>query len=98
MSKRGFGLLLVLLFFSLSLSGCYYFSAKKEIGNAQALLDQFKSAGGPAKAPYEYCTAEKLLDVSRGEFDENDYKHSVEFAVRSKTASQAGLAEMNKQK
>ncbi len=35
MSKRGLSLLLVLVFFSLSLSGCYYFAAKKEMKNAE---------------------------------------------------------------
>ena len=96
MSKRGFSLLLVLVFFSLSLSGCYYFSAKKEIGNAQTLLDQLKSAGGPAKAPYEYCSAEKFLEISRMEFGENDFKHAQDFAGRSKAAAEAGLAEVKK--
>jgi len=96
MSKRGFSLLLVLVFVSLSLSGCYYFSAKKEIGNAQALLDQLKSAGGPTKAPYEYCSAESFLAISRMEFGENDFKHAQSFAGRSKAASEAGLAEVKK--
>ena len=96
MRKRGFSLLLVLVFFSLSLSGCYYFSAKKEMGNAQVLLDQLKSAGGPTKAPYEYCSAEKFLEISRMEFAENDYKHAQGFANRSKAAAEAGLVEVKK--
>ena len=96
MSKRGFCLLLVLVFFSLSLSGCYYFSAKKEMGNAQTLLDQLKNAGGPTKAPYEYCSAEKFLEISRMEFAENDFKHAQGFASRSKAAAEAGLAEVKK--
>jgi len=96
MSKRGFSLLLVLVFCSLSLSGCYYFSAKKEIGNAQALVDQLKSAGGPTKAPYEYCSAESFLAISRMEFGENDFKHAQGFASRSKSAAEAGLAEVKK--
>ncbi len=96
MSKRGLSLLLVLVFFSLSLSGCYYFSAKKEMKNAEGVLAQLKSAGGPTKAPYEYCSAEKFLEISRGEFNENDYKHAKEFASRSISAGQAGLAEVKK--
>jgi hypothetical protein len=96
MSKRGFGLLLVLVFFSLSLSGCYYFSAKKEMNEAQGLLTELKNAGGPAKVPYEYCSAEKFLEISRLEFDESDYGHAKGFAGRSKAASQAGLAEVKK--
>ena len=61
MSKSGFSLVLVLVFFSLSLSGCYYFSAKKEMGNAQTLLDQLKNAGGPIKAPYEYLQRREVF-------------------------------------
>ncbi len=96
MSKRGFSLLLVLVFFSLSLSGCYYFSAKKEIKSAQSLVGELKNAGGPAKAPYEYCSAEKFLEISKMEFSENDFKHAKGFASRSKAAAEAGLAEVKK--
>jgi hypothetical protein len=96
MSRRGVTLVLVLVFFSLSLSGCYYFSAKKEIKNAEGVLVQLKSAGGPTKVPYEYCSAEKLLEISRMEFNENDYKHAKDFATRSISAGQAGLAEVKK--
>jgi hypothetical protein len=96
MSKRGFSLLLVLVFFSLSLSGCYYFSAKKEIQNAQGLVEELKGAGGPTKAPYEYCSAESFLAISKMEFGENDFKHAKGFASRSKAAAEAGLAEVKK--
>ena len=96
MSKRGLSLLLVLFFFSLSLSGCYYFSAKKEMNEAQGLLTELKNAGGPAKVPYEYCSAEKFLEISQMELDESDFSHAKSFAVRSKAASQAGLAEVKK--
>jgi hypothetical protein len=96
MSKRGLSLLLVLVFFSLSLSGCFYFEAKKEIKNAEGTLAQLKSAGGPAKAPYEYCSAETFLEMSRQEFNESDYKHARDFATRSVSAGQAGLAEVKK--
>jgi hypothetical protein len=92
MSRRGLGVLVVLVFLSLSLSGCYYFGAKTEIKNAEATLAQLKSAGGPAKTPYEYCSAEAFLEMSRGEFGESDYKHAKEFATRSISAGKAGLA------
>ena len=96
MSKRGLTLLMVLVFFSLSLSGCFYFEAKKEITNAEGTLAQLKSAGGPTKAPYEYCSAETFLEMSRQEFNESDYKHARDFATRSVSAGQAGLAEVKK--
>ena len=88
--------MLVLVFFSLSLSGCYYFAAKKEMKNAESVLMELKSAGGATKVPYEYCSAEKFLEISKMEFNENDYKHAREFAARSKSAAQAGLAEVKK--
>ncbi|OGP89468.1 MAG: hypothetical protein A2157_13505 [Deltaproteobacteria bacterium RBG_16_47_11] len=94
--RRALTLLLLLVFFSLSLSGCYYFSAKKEMKNAENLLMQLKNAGGLTKVPYEYCSAEKFLEISRMEFDENDFKHAKGFASRSKAAAEAGLAEVKK--
>ena len=96
MKEKRICLLLVLVFFSLSLSGCYYFSAKKEIQNAQGLVEELKSAGGPMKAPYEYCSAESFLAISKMEFGENDFKHAKGFASRSKAAAEAGLAEVKK--
>jgi hypothetical protein len=95
MSKRGLALLLVLVFFSLSLSGCYY-AAKKEMKTAEGLVMELKNAGGPAKVPYEYTRAEKLLEISKLEFDECDYSHAKEFAAQSISAAQAGLAEAKK--
>ena len=38
MQRKGFKLLIIMVLLSFSLSGCYYFSAKKEIGNAEKLL------------------------------------------------------------
>ena len=96
MSRRGLALAVVLIFSCLSLSGCYYFEAKKEIKNAEATLEQLKSAGGPAKAPYEYCSAEAFLQVSRYEFGDNDFLHAKQFATRSVSAGQAGLAAVKK--
>ena len=96
MSKRGLCFLLVLVFFSLSLSGCYYFSAKKEMKNAASVLMELKTAGGATKVPYEYCSAEKFLEISKMEFDENDFKNAKGFATRSKSAAEAGLTEIKK--
>jgi hypothetical protein len=96
MSRKGLALLVFLVFFSLSISGCYYSAAKKEIKNAENLLMELKNAGGPTKAPYEYCSAEGFLAVSKMEFDENDYKHAKEFATRSISSGQAGLAAVKK--
>ncbi len=97
MSKgRILALLLILVFFSLSLSGCYYCAAKKEMKSAENLLMELKNAGGPAKAPYEYCSAEKFLEISRAEFAESDYGHARDFATRSKAAANAGLVQVKK--
>ncbi len=94
MNRRVWLVLIFLFFFSFSLPGCYYFSAKTEMRNAESVLTQLKNAGGPAKIPYEYCSAEKFLEISRMEFNENDFKHAKGFASRSKAASEAGLAEV----
>ena len=95
MVKR-FTFLVLLLSFVLLASGCYYYEAKNEMKNADQLLSQLKNAGGQQKAPYEYTSAEKFLEVSRMEFDEYDYKQARNFATRSKSAAQAGLAEVKK--
>ena len=96
--KRISALVLVLVFFSFSFSGCYYFSAKEQMKTAERLLSELKSQGGDKLVTYEYCSAEKFLEISKMEFDENDYKHSRDFANRSITAAQAGLAEVKKKK
>jgi hypothetical protein len=98
MSKGIKILLLVLLLSSFSLSGCSYFSATKEMKAAEQLLSELKAAGGATSVPYEYTSAEKFLEISRTEFSEPGYKPAAEFARRSKAASQAGLAEIQKQK
>ena len=74
MSKRIWTFLMVLVFFSFSLSGCYYFSARNEMKSAEKLLSDLKGAGGATLAPYEYCSAESFLEMSKMEFDENDFK------------------------
>jgi hypothetical protein len=89
---------MVLVFFSFSLSGCYYFSARNEIQNAERLLAELKGAGGATLVPYEYTSAEKFLEVSKIEFNENDFKSAKGLASRSRSAAEAGLAEVKKKK
>ena len=96
MSKRIWTLLCILVLLTFTLSGCYYFSAKKEIANAEKLLSELKGAGGEKQVPYEYCSAEKFLEASKIEFGQNDYGPAKGFAERSKSAAQAGLAEIKK--
>ena len=96
MVKRSLALLFILIFFSFSLFGCHYFSAKKEIANAGKLLSELKGAGGEKQVPYEYCSAEGFLEVSKVEFSQNDFGPAKGFAERSKSAAQAGLAEIKK--
>ncbi len=96
MSKRFLTFLFILVFFAFSLSGCYYFSAKKEITNAEKLLSELKGAGGEKKVPYEYCSAEKFLEASKIEFSQNDFGPAKALAERSNSAAQAGLAEIKK--
>ena len=96
MSGRSITFLLILVFFAFSLSGCNYFSAKKEIGNAGKLISELKGAGGEKKAPYEYCSAEKFLEGAKIEFSQNDFGPAKALADRSTAAAQAGLAEVKK--
>jgi hypothetical protein len=96
MNKRSLTFLLILVFIAFSLSGCYYSAAKKEIANADRLVSQLKAAGGEKQVPYEYCSAEKFLEVSRIEFDSNDFKAAKGFAERSKSSAEAGLSEIKK--
>jgi hypothetical protein len=76
-------------------SGCYW-SAKKEMGKADATLAELKAKGGATKAPYEYCSAESFLQMSKMEFSENDFQRAKQFAITSQSASQAGLTEAQK--
>jgi hypothetical protein len=96
MSKNIWALLCILVLLTFTLSGCYYFSAKKEIANAEKLLSELKGAGGEKQVPYEYCSVEKFLEASKIEFGQNDYGPAKGFAERSKSAAQAGLAEIKK--
>jgi hypothetical protein len=96
MGKRAFTLLLVLVFFSLSVSGCAYFAARNEIKTAEKATAELKGAGGATLAPYEYCSAESFLEVSKFVLAENSWEKSKEFATRSKSAAEAGLAQVKK--
>jgi len=94
--RRCFVFLILFVFFAFSLSGCHYFSAKKEISNAEKLVSELKGAGGEKKAPYEYCSAEKFLEGAKIEFSQGDFGPANALAGRSTAAAQAGLAEVKK--
>lgn len=98
MSKKIWKFIPILVLFSLLISGCYYFAAKKEIENAEKLISELKREGGATLVPYEYTSAEKFLEVSNFEFKDNDFKAAKGLAARSKSAAEAGLAEVKKKK
>ena len=98
MSKWALRSFVVLCLLSFVLSGCGYFTVKKEIGNVERLLSELKAAGGDKLVPYEYCSAESFLAVSRLEFAENDFKAAKGFVQRAKSAAETGLAEVKKKK
>ena len=98
MRKRTLGFLAIVVIFSFLVSGCYYFSAKKEMKNAGSLVSELKGMDGLKRVPYEYTSAEKFLEISNKEFDQGDYAEARDFAVRSKSAAEAGLSEVKKVK
>lgn len=98
MNKMVRSFLTIIVLFSFLLSGCYYFSAKSEMQNAEKLIAEMKTAGGEKLVPYEYTSAEKFLEVSKIEFKENDFKSAKGLASRSKSAAEAGLVEIKKRK
>ena len=98
MNRRIWVLLLVLAFFSISLSGCFYDKAMKAMNAAERSLSDLKAQGGEKLVPYEYCLAEKLLENARGEAGESDWSHARSFADRSRAASEAGLGQIQKRK
>jgi hypothetical protein len=91
-------ILILLVLISFLFSGCYYFSAKNEIKNAERLFMELKGAGGEKITPYEYCSAESYLEISKIEFSHSDFKKAHNFAIQSKSASEAGLTEIKKKK
>jgi hypothetical protein len=86
----------VLCLLSLALSGCGYFSAKEEIKTVERMVSELKAAGGDKLTPYEYCSAESFLQVSKYRFSENNFKHAGILAGRAKSAAEAGLAQVKK--
>jgi len=96
MRKRIWGCFLILFVLSLFTSGCYYFKAKDEMSKAAQMISELKAAGGQQKALYECTSAEKLLESSRAEFNQNDYQHSIDFATRAQAAAMNGLSAVKK--
>ena len=96
MRNKNWRFLCIFALFCFTLSGCYYFSANKEMKAAEQSLSELKAAGGQTKVPYEYCNAEKFLEASKLEFGQGDYGPAKGFAERSKSAAEAGLAEIKK--
>ena len=96
MLRRVLMSVLILCFLLPFTSGCYYWSAKKEMSNAEVALAELKAKGGATKVPYEYCSAESFLQMSKMEFSQNDFQHAKQFAITSQSASQAGLTEAQK--
>ncbi len=96
MKRSLFHLVALAVLLSFALSGCNYFSAKKEIESAERAFAELKAAGGEKKVPYEYCSAEKFLEISKLELSHNDYKPSHRFAIQSRSMAEAGLAEAKK--
>ncbi len=96
MSRKTWALLCILVFSSLSFSGCYYFSATKEMKAAEQSFLQLKAAGGETKVPYEYCSAEKFLEAGKIEFSQGHMGPAKGFILRSKSAAEAGLTEIKK--
>jgi hypothetical protein len=97
MKRRTLALLLVFAF-SFLFSGCYYFAARDQMKTATNLISDLKGQGGERLVPYEYCSAQTYLEVSRMEFDQYDYKQAKKFADRSTVAAEAGLVEVKKKK
>jgi len=98
MEKRIWKFLLVFFLLSFILSGCAYFAARNEIKAAEKATAELKGAGGATLAPYEYCSAESFLEISKFVLMENSWKVSREFSARSRSAAEAGLAEVKKKK
>jgi len=98
MVKRIAALAMVIFLLSFFTSGCYYSKATKEMKAAEKSFSDLKAQGGEKLVPYEYCSAEKFLEISKMEANESDWKHARDFADRSKAASEAGLAQVQKKK
>jgi hypothetical protein len=62
----------LLAFTSLSFSGCYYFSAEKEIMVAEKSFSDLKAQGGEKLVPNECCSAEKFLENAKMQANESN--------------------------
>ena len=98
MVKRILALAMVIFLLSFFVSGCFYDKAMKAMNGAERSLSDLKAQGGEKLATYEYCLAEKLLEVAKQEAGESDWTHARDFADRSRAASDAGLAQVQKKK
>ncbi|NWF93804.1 MAG: hypothetical protein HXY46_12885 [Syntrophaceae bacterium] len=94
--KKTHLLLMGFVLLSFLLSGCYYFSAKREMKDAEKLILELKAAGGEKLAPYEYCSAGSNFGISQVEFYNNDFKGAQKFAEQSKSAAESGLTQVKK--
>ena len=92
MRKRIWVCFVILCLLSLFSSGCSYTKAKSEMSKATQMLSELKAAGGQQKVPYEYCSAEKFLEIADKEFRRSDYGRAEKFAIRSQAAAQTGLS------
>ncbi len=98
MVKRIGALAMVIFLLSFFTSGCFYPRAMTATKAAEKSFSDLKAQGGENLVPYEYCSAEKFLEISKMEANESDWKHARDFADRSKAASEAGLAQVQKKK
>ena len=90
---------LSLIFFVLIpffLFGCGFYETRNQIQSAEKSFADLKAAGGEKLAPYEYCSAEAYLGISKMFYDKAQYKDAGKFVSHSKSASEAGLAQIKK--
>jgi hypothetical protein len=98
MGKRNWVLIGVIILIPLFLNGCGFYETRDQIRSAEKSLSDLKAAGGDKLVPYEYCSAETYLGISKMFYDKAQYKTAGEFVGRSKSASEAGLAEVKKKR
>ena len=84
-------LLMTLCLLSFILSGCGYHATKKEIATVERMVSELKASEGDKLVPYEYCSAESFLQVSKYRFAENNFKQARIFLGRAKSAAETGL-------
>ena len=98
MSKRNGLFLMLFVLIPFLLLGCGAQEARNQIQSAEKAFADLKTAGGEKLAPYEYCSAESYLGISKMFYSRTQYKNTMEFVARSKSASEAGLVEVKKKK